>query len=55
MYLWKIRYTEKLNFILKYTFKKLFNVLYQFSMRKRSAKAVSNGFFICSKDMQNVD
>ena len=46
MYLWKIKYTEKWNFILKYRFKKLFDVLCQFSLRKHSAKAASRGFFI---------
>ena len=33
-------------FLLKYTLKKLFDVIYQFSLRKHSAKAVSSGFLI---------
>ena len=37
-------YRKKWNFILKYTFKKLFDVFYQLSLRKHSAKAVSSGF-----------
>ena len=36
---------KKLNFILKNIhLKKLFDVIYQFSLRKYSAKAVSSGF-----------
>ena len=34
------------NFILKFILKKLFNVIYQFSLRKHSAKAVSSDFSI---------
>ena len=33
------------NYLLNYTFKKFFYVLYQFSLRKHYAKAVSSGFF----------
>ena len=42
MYLWKIRYTEKMKFYIKI----YINVLYEFSLRKLSAKAVSGGFFL---------
>ena len=46
MYLWKIRCTEKMKFYIKNIhLKKLFDVLYHFSLRKHSAKAVSSGFF----------
>ena len=44
MYLWKIRYAERMKFYIKITLKKLFNEIYRFSLRKHSAKAVSSGF-----------
>ena len=33
-----------MKFYIKYTLKKLFDVIYQFSLRKHSAKGVSSGF-----------
>ena len=36
---------RKMKFYIKITFETLFDVLYQFSLRKHSAKAVSSGFF----------
>ena len=45
MYLGKSDMREEINFILKYIYlKKLFDVIYQFSLRKNSAKAVSSCF-----------
>ena len=47
MYLWKIRYSERMKFYIEiYIKKKLFDVIYQFSLRKHSAKAVSSGFLV---------
>ena len=49
MHLWKIKYTQKKQ-MLYYNIhlKKLFDVLYQFSLRKHFAKAVSSGSFVIS-------